>query len=98
MSIMATAEFFVKPEKVEEFLAMMAKALPDTRAYEGCEGVDTYHNQDDPGQVLLVERWAERSNHESYLGWRMETNMMDALGPFISAPPKFAYFDARPEV
>lgn len=98
MSILATAEFFVKPERAEEFLVMMKAALPDTRGFEGCELVDTYVNQDDPGHVFLVEKWAERPNHESYLGWRMETGLMELLEPFVTAPPKFAYFDARPEV
>ncbi len=53
MSILATAEFFVKPEKAEEFLEMMKAALADTRGYEGCELLDTYVSQDDPGHVLL---------------------------------------------
>ncbi len=98
MSILATAEFFVKPEKSEEFLGMLKAALPDTRAYEGCELVETHVNQDDPGHVFLIEKWQERANHESYLGWRMETGMMGLLEPYVTAPPKFGYFDARPEV
>ena len=98
MSILATADFFVKPEKIEEFLALLKAALPDTRGFKGCEHLDTYVNQDEPGHVFLVETWEARSDHQSYLGWRMETGMMDMLEPYVTAPPKFAYFDARPEV
>jgi quinol monooxygenase YgiN len=98
MSILATAEFFVKPEKVEEFLGLLKGALPDTRSFKGCEHLETYVNQDDPGHVFLIESWSTRSDNESYLEWRIETGMMDVLTPYVTAPPKFAYFDARPEI
>lgn len=98
MTVVATAEFFVKPEKAEEFLGLLKEALVDTRGFRGCEHLDTYVNQDDPGHVFLFETWAARSDHEAYLQWRMETGMMDLLAPFVAAPPKFTYFDARPEI
>ncbi len=98
MSVLAIADFYVKPEKSEEFLGILKQALPDTRAFKGCEHLDTHVNQDDPGHVCLAETWASRSDHEAYLAWRMETGMMDMLGPFVTAPPKFTYFDARPEI
>lgn len=98
MSIVATADFYVKPEKAEEFLALLKEALPDTRSFKGCEHLDSYVNQDDPGHVFLIETWDARSDHESYLAWRMETGMMELLTPYATAPPKFTYFDARPEI
>jgi quinol monooxygenase YgiN len=98
VSILATADFFIHPEKADEFLGIMKEALPDTRNFEGCEHLDTYVDQDQPGHILLVERWASRSAHEAYLAWRMETGMLDMLGPFVSAPPQFAYFDLHPEI
>lgn len=98
MPILATAEFFVKPERTEEFLALLTKALPGTRGFEGCEHLETYLDQDEPGHVLLIETWGARSDHESYLEWRMETGSMEMMAPYLTAPPKFAYFDARPEV
>ncbi len=98
MSILAIAEFFVKPEKAADFLAAMEAALPETRAYEGCELIETYVEQDDPGHIFLIERWRARADHESYLGWRTETGAMDFLGPLLAAPPKFTYYDPRPGV
>ena len=98
MSTLATAEFFVKPEKVEEFLGLLKGALPDTRAFDGAESVDVHVNQDDPGHLFILGRWGSRSKHETYLAWRTETGMIDALEPYLTAPPKFTYFDARPEI
>ena len=98
MSILATADFSIKPERVDEFLGIMKAALVDTRAYDGCEGLDTYVSQDVAGQVLLVESWQDRSKHEAYLAWRVEGGMMDMLADFVTAAPKFAYFDPQPDV
>lgn len=98
MSTFVSGEFFVKPEKSEEFLGILKGALPDTRGFEGCELVETHVDQDDIGHIFLLERWGDRSDHAAYLKWRGETGMMEALAPYVTAPPKFTYFDARPEV
>jgi len=98
MSTLAIAEFFVKPDRTEEFLAMLAAALPDTRAFEGCELIETYVNQDEPGHVFLIERWGSRSDHQAYLAWRTKGGMMEVVEPYSTAPPRFSYFDPRPDV
>jgi len=98
MSILAIAEFRIHPEKLEEFLGLLKAALPDTRSFEGCEELETFTNQDDPGHVLLTEKWTTRGAHEKYVAWRMEGGMMELLEPYASAPPTFAYFDAHPDV
>ena len=98
MTVMATAEFFIRPERADEFLQLLQGALPDTRAFKGCEGLETFVNQDDVGHIFLVEKWAERADHESYLAWRTEQGMLDVLADFVSAPPKFQYFDPRADI
>ena len=98
MTVLVTAEMFIKPERVDEFLQLLQAALPETRAYKGCEGLDTFVNKDDEGHIFFVERWAERADHETYLQWRTEQGMFDVLADFASAPPKVHYFDPRPEI
>jgi quinol monooxygenase YgiN len=98
MSVLATADLFIKPERVQELLEILREALPDTRAFAGCQGLDTYVDEDDPGHILLVETWSARADHETYLGWRQEQGLFDVLAPFISAPPRFSYFGARPDI
>lgn len=98
VSVLATADLFIKPERADEFLELLKGALPDTRAYEGCETIDTFVSQDEPGHIILVEKWAERANHESYLTWRTEQGLFEAIADFMSAPPRFSYFDPRTDV
>ena len=40
--------------------AFLKKNLPDTRAYDVCQGVDIYGNLDDTGNLVLYERWDSR--------------------------------------
>jgi len=94
MSHTVVLEFNCAEGKGPEFLAALLPALADTRAYEGCELVETYVDADNPDTIVLWEKWAERANQESYLGWRMETGMMDAIGPMLAGPPRFVHLNA----
>ena len=38
----AMLEIQIKPECVDEVKAFLKEALPDTRAYAGCKGIDIY--------------------------------------------------------
>jgi quinol monooxygenase YgiN len=44
MSIVVLLEIQVKPEALDEMKAFIKKILPDTRAYDGCQGLDVYGN------------------------------------------------------
>ena len=93
MSSVVTLDLAVDPARVDDFLAALKAALPDTRAYAGCRSIDILTDQDKPGHVLFYEVWDSRAHHEKYLAWRTETGMMDQLGPYLTAPPAFGYFD-----
>ncbi|MCO4747937.1 MAG: antibiotic biosynthesis monooxygenase [Proteobacteria bacterium] len=85
----------VKPEKRDEFAQMMGGVLPDTRAYEGCLGVDLWLPEDNDSNVLFFERWATRANQEAYFAWRIETGLMDALAPFLAGEPVVTWMDVK---
>ena len=53
MAITVTLAFSVVPERVEEFKTLLKELLPNTRAYDGCQSVDVYQDQDDPGLIYL---------------------------------------------
>ena len=67
--------------------------LPDTRAYDGCNGVDVIENQDEAGNVILVESWESRAKYDKYLGWRAETGALEQLGALCAGAPSIRYFD-----
>jgi quinol monooxygenase YgiN len=98
VSVLVTVDLLVDPARQDELLQGHSEAFPDTRLYGGCQQLTTFVDQDQPGHVLLVERWVQRVDHENYLGWRQETGMFDVLAGFVTAPPVFRYFDERPDV
>jgi len=93
MSVVALLEAPVKPDDVAKMRAFLAEILPDTRAYDGCQGIDVYFNVDDADKMVMIERWDSRAHHEKYLGWRTETGVMDKLGGMLAGPPSIRYFE-----
>jgi quinol monooxygenase YgiN len=97
MSVMVTLELPAKPECLSEFLDVMREALIDTRAYQGCEKVETFV-EESTGKVLLVELWETAGHQQTYMAWRMETGLMDAIGGFLSGAPVARTFSIKSDV
>ena len=93
MSVVVLLEMQVKLEAIDEMKAFLQRILPDTRAYDGCQGIDIYGNLDDTGNLVLYERWDSRQHYEQYLAWRTETGALNQLGAMVAAPPSIRYFE-----
>jgi quinol monooxygenase YgiN len=93
MSVLVLLELAVKPDRLDDMRSDMTAALPDTRAFAGCEEVRAHQNQDDPSTFVIVERWASRADYEKYLAWREERGDLDNLRTMLSGPPSIRYFD-----
>ena len=97
MSVMVTVEWPAKAEKLSEFLDVLKQALVDTRAYDGCESVQTYV-ETAAATVLLVEVWATEDHQKAYMKWRLETGLMDAVGGYLVRAPIARTFGIRSDV
>jgi quinol monooxygenase YgiN len=93
MAVTVLLELKVKPESVDTLKKLFKEILPDTRAYEGCRELKIYGNQDDAGNVVLVEHWDSRPHYEKYLAWRTETGLVDKLGSMLAGPPSIRYYE-----
>ena len=82
MSVLVNLEIPVKKERIEDFFDYLRDILVDTRAYEGCIRLDTYHEMEN-SKVLLIEEWEKIENQESYMQWRIETGLVEALTKFL---------------
>ena len=76
-------------------LPALMEALADTRAFEGNISIETYLDQDNPDRIVLWEKWETREHYEAYLAWRMETGMMEMIGPFLDGAPEFIHLVAQ---
>ncbi len=55
MAVLVLVEGSVKSEAMDDMIALMKEILPDTRAYDGCQGVHVHTNLDAPNDLALVE-------------------------------------------
>ncbi len=97
MSVLVTLELPAKAETLDEFMAVMKDTLVATRAYAGCEKVETYLEQNS-STVFLVEQWQSSEHQVAYMGWRMETGLMDAIGGFLAGPPVARTFAPKSDI
>ena len=66
-------------------------SLADTRARAGAELIEAYVDTENPDRMVIWEKWTTRADQESYLAWRMETGMGDALAPILAEPLRFTH-------
>ena len=92
MSCTVLLEVTAQAGKSPELAGVFASILGDTRAFEGCKGVDVVANQDEAENFVLIESWETREHYEKYLAWRQERGDLDALGALLAAPPSIRFF------
>ena len=96
MSVDVILDLQVSPENREELLSVFTAILPDTRAYKGCQSVVVTSNEDDVHNIALLEKWDQRSDHESYMAWRTERGDIDKLVSLLLSPPAVRYLTTVP--
>ena len=93
MAVKVLLELKARPGAGDALVAIFRGVLPDTRAYDGCIGVETLRGQDDPDTVVLVESWESRAHYERYFAWRQGPGRIEKLGETLAGPPSLRYFD-----
>ncbi len=93
MAVLVLVEGKVKSGSREDMISLMREILPDTRAYDGCQGVKFHTNLDAPDDMTLVEYWDSKAHYERYLAWRVETGVLGKIGSLLSGEPSIRYFD-----
>ena len=92
MSTLVLFEVEAQPGRMDDLIALFEEVLPDTRGYDGCQGVTVHRDQDATDRLLLVERWMSRSHYETYLAWRVQRND-PRLGALLTGPPATRFLD-----
>jgi quinol monooxygenase YgiN len=93
VSVTVTLQFQVKPDRVDDVIDFIRKALPETRSYAGFESIVLHQHADDPTKFLFYEQWAARSNYDAYLAWRTETGVLGQLSEMLAGEPSFDFYE-----
>lgn len=88
MSVTAIFEITVKPETRDDALAILAEALEDTRAFDGCESVRLVIDHADPCHFLAVETWASLEHDAAYRAWRAGDGAITEMPALLAGPPR----------
>jgi quinol monooxygenase YgiN len=98
MAITAFLELRVKPEALDQGLhAELQRILSDTRAFEGCLGVDVLIDTSDPTHIVAVERWVSEERDAAYRAWRAGDGQTN-LASFLAAPPVLTKFSVADDI
>jgi quinol monooxygenase YgiN len=98
MAITALLELRVKPEALDQGLhAELRAILSDTRAFDGCLGVDVLIDTTDPTHLVAFERWASEEHDAAYRAWRAGDGQTN-LASFLASPPVLTKFTTADEI
>jgi quinol monooxygenase YgiN len=68
----------------DRMLEIVHRIMPDTVAAEGAISFEAVRDRDDSDKFIVVGRWRERVDHETYMAWRAETGIgHDELAPVL---------------
>ncbi len=93
MSIVIIVNLSVKEESLERFKKFLKEILPDTRSFEGCQGVQLYQNKELLTKFTIHAKWASEDAQKKYMAWRMGNGSLDKLTPMLSGPFDMQLYD-----
>jgi quinol monooxygenase YgiN len=97
MPVVAQLELRLQPEALEKAYQMLREILADTRAFEGCLGVDVLIDNQDPAHVIAHETWASLEHDAAYRAWRAGDGATE-LGTVLAAAPTLTLFTPSSEI
>jgi quinol monooxygenase YgiN len=83
----AILDLRLKPDSVDEGLAVAHKVLAETRAFDGCLGVTLIQDSSDPAHVVAVEEWESLDKDAAYREWRAGEGAATDLAAFLAGAP-----------
>ena len=99
MAVTALLELQFQPDKIDTAREVVANILKDTRAFEGCLGVDVLIDQKDPGRWVIYERWESPEADAAYRKWRATPEgAISELGALLAGAPALSTYNLADDV
>ena len=93
MSVIVIVNLDVKEESVDELKKYFKEILPDTRSFEGCQGVQLYESKESPTKMTIHAKWTSEDAQKKYMSWRIENGSLEKLMPMLSEHPNLEFYD-----
>ena len=99
MALTAFLDLKLKPESLDKAKEVMSKVLADTRAFDGCLGVDVLVDNTDESHWVVVEKWESLDADKAYRAWRATPEgAISDLGPLLAGAPGLTSYTLDPDV
>lgn len=72
-------------------LLKMLDPLPAENDIPGCHGWDVYSNKADPDEVLLLERWDSKEDHQAHLDRAAASGAFDHIFAHVRQADRVYY-------
>ncbi|MGB3172181.1 MAG: antibiotic biosynthesis monooxygenase, partial [Rhodococcus sp. (in: high G+C Gram-positive bacteria)] len=66
---------------------VLARVLTETRAFDGCQGVDVLVDADNEAHWIAYERWDSAEADAKYREFRAGEGKITDLGPLLAGAP-----------
>lgn len=94
----ALLELRIKPDSVDEGLAVVHRILGETREFDGCLGVTVIQDSSDPAHLVAIEEWESLEKDTAYREWRAGDGAMPDLAALLAGPPSLIIGEARSDL
>jgi quinol monooxygenase YgiN len=86
MATTALLDLHIRGDRAVDALPVIEAILRDTRAFEGCLGVEVLVDVEDPAHVTVVEHWRSLERDDAYRTWRATPEGASGLGDLLDRP------------
>jgi len=92
--IKVVAKHFVKPEKLDEFIALSKQLVEDTNEKDrGCISYALHQSMADPLVVAMIEEWENREAADEHLKAKHFNDNIGAMVTCLSGPSDITYYN-----
>jgi quinol monooxygenase YgiN len=92
MTVTSLLDMHFADDHLEDGPRALLEVLKQTRAFDGCLGVQIVTDVEDPAHSVAVERWESIAHDDAYRAWRAGPGA-SGLGNYLSEPARLTRFE-----
>ena len=95
MATAALLDLHLRGDRAADALPVIESILRDTRAFQGCLGVEVLVDVEDPAHVTIVEHWESIERDDAYRAWRATPEGASGLGDLLDRPSALVRYTTK---
>ena len=93
MGINIITEHRTQDGRSDKLIALLRVLLPESLKHGGAEEISIRQNQDDPTDIISVQRWVSRQAYVDYFAWRTDKGVAAQIEEMLERPVTIRFFD-----